>query len=331
MARTATGYTFSDIPDATTSAAFRASLAANLTYWTVGPLYNLGTTNTYDAFTLTHNTTGAEILILFPTSQYVNHTHMIYTDFRDAQLTGADSYEMFISFAPEGGFEATLLSGYEPVNLDFWDNFATLELANPSKCMRGRCIYWNSLSVDIVYIEDDTTDMFCIYAYRTASVSSYYADMWLMGTTLITEQFGETAFTTSLALRKSGNSSGFPKSTGDYDITYAFESAAPHPSRQCTEDFPARYNAAADTTLGTQSSFNTAQFVAASAVVRCGLRNTGDDLYQTVGRIDHDVMLGLPAAQNQITPIGATASKKYMQFIDKVLSPWTNTLGTPPA
>lgn len=150
--------------------AFRNFLAANLTTWTVGPVYVFGSgANERDYFTLTSSFGGEEILVTMPNGASADMTNSLDDSliFSGDQSIATDQTIGFM-LAVDGGFESRFLAGDDP-NTDtgtFYPNRVTR--VTPLE-------FWNEGTQPNVFyiIEDDANAAFYIYVGLVTNNSGY--------------------------------------------------------------------------------------------------------------------------------------------------------------
>lgn len=330
MGRTATGYVFSDPPDANTCDNFRADLNTNLSYWTVGSVYKFGSgTNERGYFTLTHNTTGAEILFWFAIGQWSYFYSGIHEDYRNS-LHGNPNFSGSMQFSPEGGFEAALVAAHDPATTAYWDHITdTLGFAPPSDAQLFRATAWSGASCDWTYIEDDASDMFCVYHWLTAGINGNYGSCNIVGSTLLLQTKSDATYNTWIHINWQYVWNGSTPRDNEYTHVYVWSGEGI--KKWGNRDYLGYYGATAYSAIGTLSSFTTgkAQFTYMVLRGNYDTSNSYGDHGEHAGHIDPDVCLIMPRVNNQVTAFGATTSKKYIQILDGRVTPWTNTLANP--
>lgn len=327
MARTATGYLMSDVPDGSTLDSLRASMVANLTQWTVGAVYKFGaTTEERGYFTITH-ASGAEIMISMGVGTSSSYYDRIWSGKRTTVL-GDVSFSFEVGFAPEGGYEAALANALDPINQSFFDYITgTLGLREASCSHPSRVMYNGSPSLDFTYVEDDASDLFTLYCWRTSAISAYYTDMFMIGTALVLQSRSDGRYSTEALITYNGNNSGTPQGIG---VNYIYQwIEATGQMRLSINSRPEFYNHSGYTTRGTESSNLTGKVVCSLAALRGDYDQITGQIHFHSGHLDPDFALCFPRANNQVTAFGASTAKKYIQIFDGLASPWTNTLSNP--
>lgn len=162
------GYSYTDTPDSGQAAGLRAFFAANLTTWTVGPAYTFGATTTERVyFTLTSTFNSQEILVVVPNGSNADLSTSLNAAFiNTGDVPNTTDLSLAFGFAIDGGYEAQLIAGEDPMDLSFF----------PAKSTRFRNMeFWfEGQPENVLYaIEDDAKADLHIFTGYTASNQGY--------------------------------------------------------------------------------------------------------------------------------------------------------------
>ena len=168
-------------PGAGKAQEFQSFLAANLTTWTVGPVYVFDSgTSERDYFTLTSNFGGEEILVTMPNGSTEDVASSLGNSviYSTGDASTATDQTMALMFAIDGGFESRLIAGDDP-NIDV-DTFY------PTRITAGVPFeFWfiNAANNVFYIIEDEDNAAFFFYSGYEISNQGYsywgYADNYL--------------------------------------------------------------------------------------------------------------------------------------------------------
>lgn len=158
------GYKSSFTPDGTHAELFRLWLAANLITWTVGPMntYSSGTTER-NYFTLTHNTTGAIILVYVPNGSSSTIDSGIYSSKKGSYISNTQARPLAFAYDPKGEIDPSL---NDPLTSGFW----TTGVGNTHNID----LWYSGIGLTYTYvIESDTIPVFAIYCSQTDGASPH--------------------------------------------------------------------------------------------------------------------------------------------------------------